>query len=217
MEVADVWMKRIDLAKKFLNEFLEKQRENEVSLVLFAWKAFISIPLTFDYDILSEVLENLSTNTDKSLDGTAIWDAIIMASKLLSSPLSSNEDIPPHWGRADNVIILLTDWDINAGIPLETAILEAKNKGIKIHSIWIWWEEKTELNDWSGTYEIASLNEELLKEIAINTGGEYFRNTFPTFLIGAEKIKLEDRVNEFFVFSLLWVLFLYLILVLWKP
>jgi hypothetical protein len=29
-------MKRIDLAKKFLNEFLEKQRENEVSLVLFA-------------------------------------------------------------------------------------------------------------------------------------------------------------------------------------
>jgi hypothetical protein len=42
-----------------------------------------------------------------------------------------------------------------------------------------------------------------LKEIAINTGGEYFRNTFPTFLIGAEKIKLEDRVNEFFVFSLL--------------
>jgi hypothetical protein len=36
-------------------------------------------------------------------------------------------------------------------------------------------------------------------------------------LIGAEKRKGEDRVNEFFVFSLLWVLFLYLILVLWKP
>jgi hypothetical protein len=37
----------------------------------------------------------------------------------------------------------------------------------------------------------------------METGGEYFRNTFPTFLIGAEKRKGEDRVNEFFVFSLL--------------
>ncbi|MDR1944759.1 MAG: VWA domain-containing protein [Candidatus Peribacteria bacterium] len=62
MEATDLEPNRIESAKKIISEFIEKQETNRVGLVVFAGKPFLSIPLTFDYDILTETIENISTN-----------------------------------------------------------------------------------------------------------------------------------------------------------
>ncbi len=54
MEAEDLKPNRIEAAKSMLNNFISNLKTDRVWLVIFAWKPFTSIPLTFDYNILKE-------------------------------------------------------------------------------------------------------------------------------------------------------------------
>jgi len=82
MDAEDLKPNRIEAAKNVISNFIWKLKTDRLWLVVFAWKPFTSIPLTFDYNILKETIDNLSTKNinqnQRWLNWTAIWDAILM-------------------------------------------------------------------------------------------------------------------------------------------
>jgi Ca-activated chloride channel family protein len=134
----------------------------------------------------------------------------------------------------EKVIILLTDWDANTWVDPKIASIDAKDKGIKVYTIWIWSENWGEMIYYNWPFQqvaqIPPLNWEALKEIAQITSWEFFKATNNDvledvfeYLEKLEKSDIEVKsvksyVTEYenFVFALAWLLFLYIVLILWK-
>lgn len=166
MKANDLKPNRIEVAKWVINKFIKNFKTDRVGLVVYAWKPFTSIPLTFDYDILSENIKRLTTN-NIIFNWTATWDAILM-----SKTLFKNKD-------RKKVIILLTDWDANVWInPILTWLL-LKKDNIKVYTIWIWntkwWYIIQDNWPFKVKHKIPPLNEKILIQIAEDTWGKYFR------------------------------------------
>lgn len=230
MEAKDLSPTRIEKAKQVIIDFLSKQETNRLWLVVFAWKPFTSIPLTFDYNILKETVLNLNTNiinqNNSYLWWTAIWDAILMWETLFVKD-EKNKD-------REKIIILLTDGDANTWVDPLLASLSSKEKNIKIYTIWIWSNEWSEISYYSWpflkTQKISPLNDETLIKIANNTSWEYFRATdnqvFESIfkkLESLEKsfVEIEKQNNYspnyyYFVSILLILLFIFIVLSLIK-
>lgn len=182
MEAQDLNPSRIESAKNVINNFISNIKTDRLWLVIFAWKPFVSIPLTFDYNVLKENISRLSTQTinqqNPGLNWTAIWDALLMSKTLFKAPewISKND-----YEKRQKVIILLTDWDANVWVDPNLASLSLKDDKIKIYTIWIWSEKWWIINytSWWFTQQmqIPPLNDTSLKQIAFNTSWEFFRAT----------------------------------------
>ena len=196
MEAEDLKPNRIESAKSVINGFIENLKTDRLWLVVFAWRPFTSIPLTFDYNILKETISRLWTeniNQQKRwLNWTAIWDAILMWKTLFSKKEEDKE--------REKVIILLTDWDANSWVDPVLAWLSAKKEWIKIYTIWIW-NEKWWLityNNWpfKQQVKVPPLNDKALKQIAKDTNWEYFRavdnNAFNEIFNNLQKLEKND-------------------------
>ena len=122
MESEDLKPNRLEAAKKVINSFIKKLKTDRVWMVVFAWKPFTSIPLTFDYNILTETINRLSTKDIQS-NWTAIWDAILMWETLFDKDKKEK--------NREKVMILLTDWDANVWVDPKVAALSAKEKKYK--------------------------------------------------------------------------------------
>lgn len=228
MEANDLAPSRIEAAKEIINDFIRVQETNRLWLVIFAWVPFTSIPLTFDYSILEEYITKLSTdNINQSyneLSWTAIWDAILMWESLFDYTENTRE----------KVMILVTDWEATHWVNPKIAAMNAKEKWIKIYTIWIWskewWEVTYYFWNFPQTQKIAPLNEESLIEISKITSSEYFRATDNYSLekifeylekleksdIEIEEKKLFTTNYKSFVYIILLFMFLYIILVFYK-
>lgn len=231
MEATDLTPTRIEKAKQVLNEFISSQETNRLWLVVFAWKPFTSIPLTFDYSILKETISNTTTSTinqnNSYLWWTAIWDAILMWETLFGKDES-------HKDR-EKVIILLTDWDANTWVDPVLASLSSKEKNIKIYTIGIWSEEWWTISYYSWpflqTAKVPPLNDKALIEISNNTLWQYFKatddlvfenifkklETLEKSLIEIEKENNYSPNYTYFVIILLILLFLFIVLTINKP
>jgi len=130
MNADDMNPSRIEAAKNVLSWFISNLKTDRAGLVVFAGKPFTSCPLTFDYSILQDITKNLSTDTiDQSsiyMQWTAIWDWLLNAINLFKESKDR-----------ERVIVLLTDWTANMWVdPIVSAKL-AKEKWIKIYTIWL--------------------------------------------------------------------------------
>ena len=173
MEASDLKPNRLEKAKETIVNFIKKQKTNRVWLIVFAGKPLSSVPLTFDYNILTETLESLTTDTLNQnvnwLDWTAIWDSLLMWKNLFWT------------GAREKSLILLTDWDANRWVDPVIASKLLADEQIKIYTIGIW--SKTwwliEIQNWlfKQQVKIPPLNAASLKEIANNTSGYFFRAT----------------------------------------
>ena len=221
MEANDFSPTRMEYAKKVLLDFIKTQETNRIWLVVFAWKPFTSIPLTFDYNILKEYVWNLTVNSINQnmpwLSWTAIWDALLMSKNLFDLDETERE----------KVIILLTDWDANVWVDPVAATEFIKWDGIKIYSIWVWSDDWGEIIVWSWFFEqryfVEPLNDRDLKIISSMTLWEYFlANNEKTFndifryleWLEKNEIEVEEKrefksIYEFFVFPLIVLLFLF--------
>lgn len=196
MNAEDLQPNRLELAKKLIWNFLEKQKTNRVWLVVFSWKPFVSIPLTFDYLVLQETLKNIDNKTINQtiLGWTAIWDAILTSKNIFEEEQKDREKI----------IILLTDWEANVWIDPKIASLSAKEEKIKIYSIWIWWENEAFLKYQVWWFiqkvSIPPLNDKFLKEISDETKWKFFRatdnKTFENIFEELEKLQKTDLEEE---------------------
>lgn len=172
MNAYDLQPTRLEAAKTLILNFIDIQYTNRIWLVVFAWKPFIWIPLTFDYDILKETVKGLTSDiiNQQKLSWTAIWDAILLA----KNSFKIDE-------KREKVIILLTDWEANVWIEPRLAAISAKDSKIKIYSIWVWSDKEAYINYKSWPFEqkiaIAPLNDKSLKEISQITDSKFFRAT----------------------------------------
>jgi len=231
MNAEDLRPNRIESAKSVISKFIETQKTNRVWLVVFAWKPFTSIPLTFDYNILTETLKNLSTdniNQNKRwLNWTAIWDAILMSKTMFKKPKDASEE---DYKKREKVVILLTDWDANVWVDPVLAGLAAKKEWIKIYTIWIWskqwWYITYNMWPFKQKQKIPPLNDKALKTIAQDTWAQYFRaennQVFQRIFDELEKlekndisVKIKKEYSEnydIFLKILMWLMFLFWVL-----
>lgn len=197
MEANDLKPNRMAVAKKVINDFIKKLETDRLWLVVFAWKPFTSIPLTFDYDILSQTIKRLDTKIIKNLNWTAVWDSILMSKTLFTNKCRGEPCIHPN---REKIIILLTDWDANVWVDPILAWLSVKKENIKIYTIWIgskkWWYITYDMWPFKQRQKIKPLNSTTLKQIAKDTNWKYFRadsnNTFEEIFKEIEKLEKND-------------------------
>lgn len=166
MELGGNVVDRLTAAKAVLADFLDRRVGDRVGLLVFGQRAYALTPLTLDRDSVRDQLRD----SVAGLAGreTAIGDAIGLAVKRL-------RDQP----KGQRVLILLTDGVNTAGVlePLKAAEL-AKAEGVRIHTI-AFGGSGGGLSIFGLTLPISGggdeIDEETLKKIAQETGGQSFR------------------------------------------
>lgn len=153
---------RLEVAKHLLNRFIEKRPDDRISLIVFGGDAYTKIPLTFDHSVVKDITSKLTTDDITSNNRTAIGMGLGIAINRLKNSTAKSK-----------VIILMTDGENNSGemSPMGAANI-AKELGIKIYTIGI---GAKELRYGPALIKNNELDENLLKEIAETTHGEYFR------------------------------------------
>lgn len=198
---------RLAVAKEEAKKFIQGRENDRIGLVVFAREAFTQCPLTLDYDILKNLVDEVQIGMIQ--DGTAIGMGIATAvNRLRESDAKSK------------VIILITDGENNAGkIDPITAAELARTFGIKIYTIGVGRGGLVPfpINDpiFGKRYVQAKVevDEFLLKRIADITGGIFFRARDPQSLSEIyQKIneleKTEVKVHEYRSYDELFSYFL---------
>jgi Ca-activated chloride channel family protein len=166
MEEADLRRNRLDAGQRTIRNFLknrddsDKREQDRIGLVVFAAQAMTQGPLTLDYTSLDRIVADLAIGDVPEM-GTAIGDALALALRSLERSDSKSK-----------VVILLSDGDSNTATqfaPPEAKEL-AVTMGVKVFTILLGKEDRDVFG--SGRFAV---NPELLKEIARDTGGLYFR------------------------------------------
>jgi Ca-activated chloride channel family protein len=217
MLAQDLKPNRIEATKKVAQEFVNARLTDRIGLVIFSGESFTLAPLTTDKNILLQQLKN--TQVGQLKDGTAIGMGLGTAvSRMRESQAKSK------------IVILLTDGENNVSEPIGpvTALEIAKTYQVKVYTIGVGTIGKALAPDQDPFGNIVmvekevKIDEPLLKKIASETGGKYFRATNTNALrqIYQEIDKLERtevdidsfrRYSEkFFPWALLGILFLFL-------
>ncbi|HYV86670.1 MAG TPA: VWA domain-containing protein [Patescibacteria group bacterium] len=163
---------RLLVAKDVVSKFVRGRRNDLIGLVAFAANAYTRCPATLDYGVLQDLLERTDFATREE-DGTAIGMGLATAASRLKDVRGKSK-----------VIILLTDGRNNRGQidPLTGARL-AQALGIKVYTVGIGKEGEAPYpidDPLMGRRYImvqADIDEDVLKQIADATGGQYFRAT----------------------------------------
>lgn len=158
---------RLDVTKEVVGKFVAGRQGDRVGLITFGEKAYLHVPLTLDTLSVSRMLND--TVPGMAGHATAIGDAIGLGVRTLRER--------PEGSR---VLVLLTDGEDNSSSipPLEAAKL-AKQYGIRIYTIGVGKNGNVPFPTNFGGYGMAkvSIDEDLLKELASMTGGQYFLAT----------------------------------------
>ena len=162
---------RIDIVKSVVSKFISERPNDRIGIVGFAGAPYLVSPLTLDHDWLQQNLERVQIGAVE--DGTAIGSAIALGTNRL-------RDQP---GKS-KVIVLLTDGENNMGrVMPETAAQAAKALGVKVYTIaaGVRGEAPMPVKDGFGNKRLViakvDVDEDMLKKIADETGGKFFRAT----------------------------------------
>ena len=219
MTAQDFTPNRMEAAKNVALDFVDHRKTDRIGIVIFAGESFTQCPLTTDLFVLKSQIRLIRNGLLE--DGTAI-----------GSGLATSVDRLRDSKAKSKVVILLTDGVNNGGlIDPSTAKEIAKVFKIKVYTIGVGTDgfAPTPINTPLGIVmqnEKVNIDEALLKNIATETGGKYFRATDNQSLINIyedinkmEKSKVEvtsfSRFTEKFypfVFAALIFLFLELLL-----
>ena len=184
MLAKDLKPNRMEALKKVAANFVEGRPNDRIGIVVYAAEAYTKTPVTSDKALVLEAINGIKYDNVLQ-DGTGIGMGLTTAINRLKDSNAKSK-----------VIILLTDGVNNAGfIEPETASQIAKEYGIKVYTIGI------------GTNGMAmfpyayapnggflfqmmkvEIDQELMKTIARNTGGKYFR--------ASSNSKLQEIYNE---------------------
>ena len=164
MTAKDFQPNRISSSKSSAKAFVRQlDLKDNVGVVGFSDTTRIVSFMTNDKE---KVIEKISSI--KADGGTAIGDGLAMSVDMVTS-------IP----NKKKLVILLSDGEQTTGqISIPDAILYAKAEEVVVYTIGIGSEDPVSLGrDFWGRQQFARLDEESLKLIASETGGQYFRAT----------------------------------------
>jgi Ca-activated chloride channel family protein len=184
MLAKDLKPNRMEALKKVAENFVAGRPNDRIGIVVYASEAYTKTPVTSDKAIVQDAIRSIKYDNVLQ-DGTGIGMGLTTAVNRLKDSKAKSK-----------VIILLTDGVNNAGfIEPETASQIAKEYGIKVYTIGIGTN-----GDAMFPYAYApgggflfrmmpvEIDVEMMKSIAKNTGGKYFRANNNT--------KLNDIYNE---------------------
>jgi Ca-activated chloride channel homolog len=161
-------VKRIDVAKKVVDDFIGRRSEDRMGLVAFAGRPRDASPITLDHRWLRNALNELRLNDERDRgtvkeQGTAIGSALAAASVRLEARDAKSK-----------IIVLTTDGASNSGkiSPLEAAE-HAKTLGIKIYTVAIGTTEGR-VDPTIMRFPYQEFDLPTLQKIASMTGGEHF-------------------------------------------
>ena len=194
MLARDLKPNRLEALKSVAARFINNRPNDRIGVVEYAGESYTKTPLTSDKTIVLSAMKDINYNTIIE-GGTAIGMGLATAVNRLKESTAKSK-----------VIILMTDGENNSGfIDPKIASELAVEFGIKVYTIGL----GTKGNalspigirpDGSFQYGMQQVNidEELLKEIAEVTSGQYFRATSTTKLneIYEEINKLEKTDIE---------------------
>lgn len=155
---------RFDVAKAEAIRFIEKRDSDALGLVLFGKDTVSRCPITFDKQLLKDVVEELKLGVIDS-EGTMLVTGIVTAANRLK-----------HSHSKSKVMIVLTDGEPSEGdMDPSVGIDVAKKLGIKIYTVGIGSEqEQIFRHPLYGMVAKPKVNKDLLTKIASQTGGHYY-------------------------------------------
>lgn len=222
MQIQDFKPNRLEAAKDVAASFISGRPNDNIGMVVFGKESYTLCPMTSDHAVLANMVQGINFDLiDGSL--TAIGNGLVTALNRIRNGEAKSK-----------VVILLTDGSNNAGdVSPNDAASVAQSLGIRVYTIGVGTDKEFEMTT---GYDIfgrpvkqtikPDLDEDLLKNMAKNTGGRYFRATSKDKLTAIfeeidrmEKTKLSVREfsrkdEEFLPFALLAILFLALHVVL---
>jgi len=183
MLAKDLNPNRLEALKKVASKFINRRPNDRIGLVEYAGESYTRTPVTSDKGIILKSLRDIKYNTIIT-GGTAIGMGLATAVNRLKESKAKSR-----------IIILLTDGVNNSGfIDPQTASELAVEYGIKTYTIGLGSNgmalSPVAINNGKFQYSRiqVEIDEKLLKEIASETGGKYFRAT--------NNKKLEDIYDE---------------------
>jgi len=174
MMAEDVAPSRLLRARQFVSNMLDKMKGNRVGLIVFAGNAYLQMPLTADHSAAKLFLRSISPEIVPT-QGTAIADAIRIAREAFEKK-----------EKRYKALIIITDGEDHEG-DVKEAVKRAREEGIVIYTIGVGSSEGAPIPDYSGSYLrgykkdkngniiISKLNQEILSEIALLGGGNYYQ------------------------------------------
>lgn len=170
MLAEDLKPNRIEAAKKVAEDFVEGRPTDRIGLVIFAGESFTQVPITIDHNVLEEQLKQIKSGV--LVDGTAIGMGLATGVDRLRASKAKSR-----------VLILLTDGVNNTGlIDPSTALEIAKRYKVRVYTIGVGTKGQAPypVPTPFGTQKQmmpVQIDEALLKKIATETGGKYYRAT----------------------------------------
>ena len=184
MLAKDLKPNRLEALKKVAGEFVNKRPNDRIGLVEYAGESYTRTPITSDKSIVLNSMKEIEYNTVIT-GGTAIGMGLATAVNRIKDSKAKSK-----------IIILLTDGVNNSGfIEPKTASELAVEYGVKTYTIGLGSNRNAlapiAINP-NGSFRFGltkvEIDEKLLKEIANQTGGKYFRAT--------DNKKLEEIYEE---------------------
>jgi Ca-activated chloride channel family protein len=163
---------RLEASKAVAMDFIRNRPNDRIGLVVYSGETFTQCPLTTDHAVLLNLFHSIQYGIIE--DGTAIGLGLANAVNRLKESEAKSK-----------VVILLTDGENNKGsIPPLTASDIAKQFGIRVYTIGVGKNGKARMPVGENLFgrmqyeEVpVKIDEEILTQIANNTGGKYFRAT----------------------------------------
>ncbi len=196
MLARDLKPNRLEALKKVAIDFVDRRPNDRIGIVVYAGESFTQTPITSDKGIVKRTISELKWGQLEG--GTAIGMGLGSGVNRLKESKAKSK-----------VIILLTDGVNNSGnIDPKTATELAKELEIKVYTIGIGtngtadfpWSKDPRTGRLQFRKQQVEIDEDLLKHIASETEGKYFRATNNTKLkaIYNEIDKLEKtKIEEF--------------------
>lgn len=160
---------RLEASKQMASNFIDMRPTDRIGVVIFSGESFTLVPLTTDKNVLKKQIADIQHGVLE--DGTAIGDGLGVSVDRLKDVKTKSK-----------VIILLTDGEDQGGRidPLAGKEL-AKSYGIRVYTIGVGSEGYAPVpvpDGMGGTttrQQKVNIDEKLLRLIAEETGGLYFR------------------------------------------
>jgi Ca-activated chloride channel family protein len=205
MQAEDIKPNRLEKAKYQISNLIQKLRGDRIGLIVFSGDAYIQFPLTTDYSAANLFLSAVDFSSVPQ-PGTAIASAITMAVQSFDS------------AATDKAMIIITDGEDHEG-DIDASVKDATDKNIKIYTIGLGSPNGVPIpvydnrgnevgfrQDNSGQTVLTKLNESILKQIANDGNGKYYRGNnyedylflIPAILLLIMEIFISDKRSPFF-------------------
>ncbi len=196
---------RLESAKIMINMLLSQSSQQRLGLIAFTSKAYLQCPITTDTLALKNLTKSFST-ANMPVQGTSLSAALELASQMLA----------PYSGK--KAVVLLTDGEDHFPQDIQHAVSVARENEINVIAVGIGNPEgelipiqtpqgKEYKKDKKGNPVLTKLNEKVLKDLALQTGGVYIRyngeqKTAANILDQLERLdKTTDQTTKLFKYK----------------